>query len=62
MNHFGRGSIGCWEVMRGECSGHFRSGRGQQPAWCGTSGWWHSVGFVLRKKKAEWGRLGWPGG
>jgi hypothetical protein len=28
MSHFERGSIGWWEVMRGECSGHFGSGRG----------------------------------
>jgi hypothetical protein len=28
MSHFGRGSARWWEVMRGECSGHFGSGRG----------------------------------
>jgi hypothetical protein len=28
MSYFGRGSAGWWEVMRGECSSHFGSGRG----------------------------------
>jgi hypothetical protein len=62
MSRFGRGLAGWWEVMRGECSGHFGSGRGQRPAWCGACGRWGSVGFVLRKKKAGRGRLGRSGG
>jgi hypothetical protein len=37
--------------MRGECSGHFGSGKGRR-----------SIGFVMRKKKAGQGRLGRPGG
>jgi hypothetical protein len=52
MSHSGRGSAGWSEVLRGECSDHFESERGRWPAWCGASGRRHSVGFILRKKKA----------
>jgi hypothetical protein len=58
MSHFGRGSAGWWEVMRGECFGYFRSGRGRRPARCGASRRRHSVGFVLRKKKVGRGLCG----
>jgi hypothetical protein len=58
MSHFGRGSAGWWEVMRGECSGHFKSGRGRRPVRCGASGWRCSVGFLLRKKKVGRGPCG----
>jgi hypothetical protein len=37
MSHFGRGSVGWWEVMRSECVGHFRSERGQRLVRCGAS-------------------------
>jgi hypothetical protein len=47
-----------WEVMRGECSGRFRSGRGRQPVRCGTSRRRCSISFILRKKKAERGPCG----
>jgi hypothetical protein len=52
MSRFGRGSAGWWEVMRGECSSHFGSGRGRR---C-------SVGFILRKKKAGRARAAVRGG
>jgi hypothetical protein len=47
-----------WEVMRGECSGRFRSGRERQPVRCGTSRRRCSISFILRKKKAERGPCG----
>jgi hypothetical protein len=47
-----------WEVMRGECSGHFRSGRGRRPVRCGTSRRRRSISFILRKKKAGRGPCG----
>jgi hypothetical protein len=56
MSHSRRGSAGCLEVMRGECSGYFKSKRGRRPVWYGSSRWWRSVGFVLRKKKVGWAR------
>jgi hypothetical protein len=31
MSHFGRVLVGWWEVMSGECSGHFVNGRGRRP-------------------------------
>jgi hypothetical protein len=58
MSYFGRGSIGWWEVMRGESSSHFRSGRGWQPTWCSSCRRQRLVGFILRKKKAGQGVCG----
>jgi hypothetical protein len=57
-----QGSAGWWEMMRGECSSHFGSGRGWRLAQCSASRWRRSVGYVLRKKKAGRGRLGRSGG
>jgi hypothetical protein len=52
MTCFGRGLAGWWEVMRGECSSYFRSGRGAAAVW------------TDREAKAQWGggeRVGWGG-
>jgi hypothetical protein len=58
MSYIGRGSAGWWEVMLGECSGHFESRRGRRLVWCGASGRRRLVGFVLWKKKAGRGPCG----
>jgi hypothetical protein len=45
MSHFGRGSFGWWEVMRGGCFGHFGNRRGGV------------AGAVRRKRAAVLGQL-----
>jgi hypothetical protein len=47
-----------WELMRGECSGHFGSVRGWRPLGCGARERRRSVGFILRKKQAGRGPCG----
>jgi hypothetical protein len=65
MTCFGRGLAGWWEVMRGECSSHFRSERGRRPAGptgrprpsgegesgsVGEEGRWPQLGQISRNK------------